>query len=75
VLLAPPSPFRERAGGTLTGQGLQGCRARTAAVISVTFKYVDGRIFEVTAVDPEIAGAIQYLDLSTGAEGAVDDAN
>jgi hypothetical protein len=44
-------------------------------VISVTFKYVDGRIFEVTAVDPEIAGAIQYLDLSTGAEGAVDDAN
>jgi hypothetical protein len=44
---------------------------RDKDLIGVKFTYVDGRIFEVTAVDPEIPGAIQYRDLTTGAEGVM----
>jgi hypothetical protein len=40
-------------------------------LIGVRFSYVDGRILEVTAVDPKIPWTIQYRDLTTGAEGVM----
>jgi hypothetical protein len=35
------------------------------------FKYVDGRILEVTGVHPKFPGAILYRDLTTDAEATM----
>ena len=40
-------------------------------LIGVRFSYVDGHVLEVTAVDPEVPAAIQYRDMTTGAEGVM----
>jgi len=40
-------------------------------LIGIRFKYLDGRVLEVTGVHPKFPGAILYRDLMTDAEGAM----